>query len=289
MVLPGTYNERDLLKNGVNWHFLAGATVNFTKEETGAIFDMSTQPGAVICAITGSGVFNVSNSQSTGHVVNFAGSSGSTTVLIEARSMYSQTGMGVKTVNSAGALFVDVKESIIAASSDAIAIQGAGMLNTIKAHFVNSSGGSVLSVSDGAVVLTAYKMSTSGGAAVSITGGSSSEPTVIRAFEILSGDNFGVHYNTTSGALLHIHGARIKSSGDADYGDAVKISSSAGSSSNKVRLHNCVLIASSAATYSIASVNALSVQTLNGCAINKTTYNVTAVGGAFSTPDSNIT
>lgn len=30
VVLPGEYNAKDLLKNGVNWHFLPGAVVRYT-------------------------------------------------------------------------------------------------------------------------------------------------------------------------------------------------------------------------------------------------------------------
>src|SRR5512138_405692 len=30
VVLPGTYNERQIAKNGVNWHFVAGTVVSYS-------------------------------------------------------------------------------------------------------------------------------------------------------------------------------------------------------------------------------------------------------------------
>src|SRR5687767_2985172 len=39
MVLPGTYNEKNLLKHNVNWFFLPGAVVAYTGGGSGAIFD----------------------------------------------------------------------------------------------------------------------------------------------------------------------------------------------------------------------------------------------------------
>lgn len=56
---PGSHAlSTNLLKNGVNWHFEAGAIV--TRTGTGAVFDDSAAGanGAVTCKITGSGVFN---------------------------------------------------------------------------------------------------------------------------------------------------------------------------------------------------------------------------------------
>lgn len=58
-VAPGTYAENNLLKDGVNWHFDAGAIVSFTDPGSGTgygIFD-DRASGAATCKITGDGVF----------------------------------------------------------------------------------------------------------------------------------------------------------------------------------------------------------------------------------------
>ncbi len=62
VVLPGDYTENNLLKNGVNWHFMAGAVVTYTNTEvTGSttvygIFDDRDAP--CTCKITGDGEFS---------------------------------------------------------------------------------------------------------------------------------------------------------------------------------------------------------------------------------------
>lgn len=60
-VYPGNYVTRNLLKDGVNWHFLDGAIVTNPPDETGGIFENVGAHGspntAVVSRITGDGVF----------------------------------------------------------------------------------------------------------------------------------------------------------------------------------------------------------------------------------------
>src|SRR3954470_18561738 len=48
VVLPGSYNEKNLAKNGVNWHFVNGAGVNYSGGTGGGIFDTNTAVGACV-------------------------------------------------------------------------------------------------------------------------------------------------------------------------------------------------------------------------------------------------
>ena len=59
VVGPGTYNERNLLKNGVNWYFYPGAKVIYTGGVQGSIFDDTANGlnGPVVCTIGGYGEF----------------------------------------------------------------------------------------------------------------------------------------------------------------------------------------------------------------------------------------
>lgn len=75
VVRPGTYDERNLLKNGVYLHFEAGAVVEYTGTNDGAIFDDSATGanGAVETKITGDGRFiyaGTSAAATTPHVFN---------------------------------------------------------------------------------------------------------------------------------------------------------------------------------------------------------------------------
>lgn len=69
VVRPGTYNEKNLLKDGVDWHFEAGAVVDYTGAATGGIFDDSATGanGAVVCNVTGHGEFKYRTSTTSYH------------------------------------------------------------------------------------------------------------------------------------------------------------------------------------------------------------------------------
>ncbi len=56
MVMPGEYNERDLAKDGVNWHFLSGAIVNYSGT-AGDIFETSSSGSGMKFKVSGSGIF----------------------------------------------------------------------------------------------------------------------------------------------------------------------------------------------------------------------------------------
>jgi hypothetical protein len=59
IVEAGTYSENNLLKNGVNWHFMPGAIVSYVDADAingyGIFDDRAT--GACVCRITGGGTF----------------------------------------------------------------------------------------------------------------------------------------------------------------------------------------------------------------------------------------
>lgn len=62
-VRPGEYDEKNLLKDGVNWHFEAGANVIYTGASNGSIFDdgPNGSNGPITCIIDGSGIFRWTN------------------------------------------------------------------------------------------------------------------------------------------------------------------------------------------------------------------------------------
>src|SRR5713226_1305170 len=72
IVMPGTYNERDLAKNGVNWHFLNGAIINYNGGN-GALFDV---PTVMTFNVTGDGLLNNTSASGSNYVLNVT--SGST-------------------------------------------------------------------------------------------------------------------------------------------------------------------------------------------------------------------
>lgn len=279
MVLPGTYDEKNLLKNGVNWHFLPGAKVHYSGNAAGGIFDTGEfgTDGGVVSMITGWGDFLIIEPTTAGHVVHSA--AGYSELLIQAKKMASYYSACVKT-GSSGILDIQVVEGIESGSGRVVEVFG-GTQNHIRARRLYTSGGAGLYVSAGSVDLEAQYISSSADSAISIAGGSGSN-IVVRAYEIYSGTKSAVYYNASSNPTLTILGARIVSAGGtAADGRAVRIDSA---SSNKVKLANCVLIASSAATESIyAATSNTKVHLLNGAAANKDLHaNVGYYGGAFA-------
>ncbi|MFG0317266.1 MAG: hypothetical protein ACF8XB_08340, partial [Planctomycetota bacterium JB042] len=70
VVHPGTYDEKNLLKDGVDWHFTVGAIVEYTGRADGGLFDDSTtgENDVVRCVISGWGEFRRLGSGSSGDV-----------------------------------------------------------------------------------------------------------------------------------------------------------------------------------------------------------------------------
>ena len=85
-VFAGTYDEKNLLKNGGNWIFDNGAIVEFTGSANGAIFDDSVTNGAgeaVTSRISGKGRFRRSSSGTNPNVLNLVNASNITLFALE--------------------------------------------------------------------------------------------------------------------------------------------------------------------------------------------------------------
>lgn len=290
MVLPGTYNEKNLLKNGVNWHFLPGAKVIYSGTAAGGIFDTSGDgngtDGGVISMITGWGEFQITEPTTAGHVVYSA--AGYSELFIEAKKMVSYNSACVKRTDSGGILNIQVMEGIDSSTGRVVEI-GGGTQTFIRAYRLYTSGGAGLYVSAGSVILEAQFISSSADSAVSIAGGSGSN-IVVRAYEIYAGTKSAVYYNASSNPTLTILGARIVSGGGtAADGRAVHIENN---SLNVIKLANCVLVASAAATESIYSPlyspSKTRIHTLNGYATNKPKHSNVSQSGGSESLDSTI-
>jgi hypothetical protein len=209
IVLPGTYPEKNLLKNGVNWHFFTGAKVSYSGSDGGGIFDTGPDGtgSAVVSKITGFGVFERFNTVSTGHVV-YSYASGSDLV-IHARSLAAQSASCVKTLNGDGKLEIQVSGDISGTVGRAVDIggtAGSNNVNIIRAYRLHSSSSPGLDVSGGNVDVIAQYVSSTGDAGIKVAGGSGSN-IVVRAYEISASTTSGIHYNAASNPLLTILGA----------------------------------------------------------------------------------
>lgn len=151
VVRPGTYNDTDLLKNGVNWHFEAGAIV--TASGLVGIFDdtASGANGAIISQIGGAGNFLCTNACNPIKISNAA-----SVVQIEAGTIQSVSGVAVDlkggsaylrvnrlistaydTIGASGGTHYIDAQSIVA-GGDAITTEGASLAGRtfIKCHSI---------------------------------------------------------------------------------------------------------------------------------------------------------
>jgi hypothetical protein len=111
VVFPGTYNGNNLLKDGVNWHFMDGATI--TGAASAAIFDDTMGSGYVTCIISGEGKFDGTTNgvinlrrtdNSLGSNISFTADS----VVSQITAIYSRGAtlhVRARTINSTGATF----------------------------------------------------------------------------------------------------------------------------------------------------------------------------------------
>jgi hypothetical protein len=93
IVGPGTAQTKDLLKNGVNWHFMAGATINggccvAGCPSGGSIF--TDAAGAVTCTISGAGSFHSVN----GGAINIINLQNTSNISFTADSLIGDRGFG---------------------------------------------------------------------------------------------------------------------------------------------------------------------------------------------------
>lgn len=242
IVMPGTYNERNLLKNGVNWHFLPGAKVVVTGTGGGAIFDTSSSygtGGAVTAMITGYGEFSINVADSSANVINSAASGSH--MFFQARSL-----AGLSTADTVrladGEANLDVREGITASEQRALTVLGAATA-VVRARSISTGNSYTIDYAGTSLAVHAHTISAGvgSGGAVAITGGTGS--VLVEAYEILGGDGYTSvvrYHDTASVPTLTLKGARIQSlSGAASTARAVDIGASG---SGKVKFMNCVLL-----------------------------------------------
>ncbi len=258
MVLPGTYDESDLLKNGVNWYFFPGAKIDSTSENS--VF--ATGTNAITSLIGGHGEF-----LADGAVLYSSGAGSNLTV--QALRMESRDASCIVCGAASGRVQVMVLDSIKATSGVAIEVNGDAEDNSIEARLVES-GGYSLSGSAGGAYLKANKISSSGNP-INIWGGTA---FVVDAFEITGGSgNYAV--NHASSATLLIRGARLQTTNQNT------VHAGAGTS-DKIRLSGCLLLASSGHLTLNAANASTNVHILGGTVGNRDKgSNVVVIPGSW--------
>jgi hypothetical protein len=234
VVVPGTYNENDLVKNGVNWHFLNGARVIYTGAAGGAIF--GPVGAAVTFAVTGEG--EVGN-ESTGGTSFVLYSLYTDTITFKARKAYSNNNNALYLAAAVVTVYAAELKSV-----SAVALCLYSGTSTIRADSITSSGSHAVEINGGTHDIDAVRITATGAAGVGIKFyvNSSASASSVRAFEIRSSNDHGVEYNDSYSHTLNLYAQRIVAT--ANNKNAIRSSvSSFMSGTGDIRLHGgCALV-----------------------------------------------
>lgn len=268
MVLPGTYDETDLLKNGVNWHFFSGATINYTGISSNALFYATT---AITSKIGGHGVFK--NLIEGGGIVTVSHASADISITchsIEAGDGTAGTGVQI----SSGKLVLNVEDYIKANGYDSIIVGGgtawitAGQITSTSAADADANG---CELTGGTSYINAHQIR-SDGIAVNVGGGTHT----VTAQEILSDGGVGIDIINSSTINLRVIASRIKST----LTNTSAVSITTGGASKTIYFSNPVFVAHTGATNGITANGAQNVLISGGVLTNKAKHaNVTYIGG----------
>jgi hypothetical protein len=261
MVLPSTYNDYDLLRNGVNWYFFPGAIVHYTGN-AGPIF--ATGSSGLIASVGGFGDFTADSNE----VVNVSAGSGD--LFIQARRMEAPDTSCIAVTAGSGTLKLQVAEKI--EGLYAISKEGASAC-VVEADELEGST-YCINYTAGNLFVRARNLTSLSGCTVKVGPDGSTGDLVIDAVEIESISGPAVSYEG-SNPTLRIRNARIKSANS--YAVYVGEDEAA---AYKVTLQGCVGIAGG--TYSIyADGTDPVVQIPGGWACNTPIYPGPATANAY--------
>jgi hypothetical protein len=267
VVLPGTYSEKNLAKNGVNWHFLNGEVVSYSGTAVGGIFDTSTAGGACTFQVTGCGIFRVTSEPSPVPVVKSG--YGGDNIKMECDRI---EGLG-SALDACGTVFLRCNE-MQSTSAACVAIFTPGNV-TVYVHKISSSGGHGIEISGGTLAVIARFISSSAGKGIRFTSGT----LYVTAYEISSSTDYGLEYNAYYSSLCRINNARVVSTAGGGYGKAAYVTSGSGN----LRFVNCAFVSTSPATTSIDSAGSTTVLLYGECVANMAKgTNVTLVGSGLT-------
>ena len=267
VVLPGTYSEKNLAKNGVNWHFYNGAVVSYSGAVGGGIFDTNTYGSACTFVVSGNGVFKVTSEPSPVPLIKSG--QGGDNIKIECDRIEA---IG-SALDAAGTVLIRCNEMKSTSAPCVTAYTSANV--TIFANKISSSGGHAIEISGGAVEVIARWISSTAGKGIRFNAGT----LYVTAHEISSSTDYALEYNAYYSSLCRINNARLVSTAGGGAGKAVYVTSGSGN----LRFVSCTFVATSPATVSIDVAAATTAFLYGECVANMAKgANVTLTGSALT-------
>jgi hypothetical protein len=260
MVMPGTYNENGLVKNGVNWHFLNGAKVIYTGAAGGAIF--GPVGAAVSFAVTGQGEFG--NEATGGDSLVLYSSYSADSIVFEARKAYSNNSNALQLSGA-----VVVRSGELKSVNATTVYLNSGSSTTIRADKITSSGSHAIEIHGGTHDIDAVRITATGAAGVGVKFYSNTDAQVsVRAFEIRSSNDHGVEYADSYSHTLTLYAQRIVATTGGKNAIRSSVSSFL-SGTGDIRLHGgCALVVNgSGGNFSLYAASAVVPMRLYGTVV----------------------
>ncbi|HUR47827.1 MAG TPA: hypothetical protein VMZ27_18225, partial [Candidatus Saccharimonadales bacterium] len=273
MVLPGTYNEKNLAKNGVNWHFFSGAKIDYVGLLGVGIFDTNAAGGACTFTVSGFGIFKVTSEP--GPLPLIKSGYAADNIKVECDRIDANG----SALDAVGTVLLRCNE-MKSVSATCIATFTTANVQ-VFANKISSSGGHAIETSGGTLDVVARWISSSAGKGIRVNAGI----LYVTAHEISSSTDYALEYTNSYSALCRIQGARLVSTAPSGGGKAVYVSNGTGN----LRLVNCALVGTAPATLSIDALAATTVLLYGECVANLAKgANVTTLGSGL-TVNANLT
>jgi hypothetical protein len=269
-VLPGSYAEVDLAANGVNWFFYPGALISAVTGGTKAIFDVAS---TMTFRVDGYGEFAHTGTGLNDSVLSIL-STAAPSISFKCSKMSAFGGPTINVDTTTVSIFSVLLEADLidnTGAEDAISIVASltSLCFSIQAISITVGTGYALYSAGGSLSLTADKIVSQTGTAITVQGGA-----VDVSSRLIQGGAKGVEYY--SGTIV-LNRARIVATTAAAGSRAVYLGGgpTTGMTAN-VRLVACVLIVPAAATYCLAGLGgARSVAFYGPCFRNKVAESAT--------------
>lgn len=273
VVLPGTYNEKNLAKNGVNWHFFNGAVIAYSGGASGGVFDTGYAGGACTFMISGNGIFKVVSEPSPMAVVksNYGGDN----IKIECDRI---EGLG-SALDACGTVLIRCNELKCTSAACVVTYTTASVM--LYVHRITATGGHAIEVSGGTLEVVARYITSSAGRGIRFNSGT----LFVTAFEISSSTDYALEYNAYYSSQCRVHNARLVSTASNGYGKAVFVTSGSGN----LRLVGCALVSTAPAAASIDSAGSTTVLLYGECVANMAKGTYVSLTGSALTVNSSLT
>jgi hypothetical protein len=251
MVLPGAYSEKNLAKNGVNWHYMPGAMIIYVGSVGCGIYD--TEEAGMPCtfSITGNGVFKVTNEPSPMPFLLSAYSADNISVQCDRIDVLGNALMAQGTIQ--------IRCAEMKSAAD-VCIATYGVCNVmIDCPKISSSGDTAVQIVDGTLEIQGRFISSTGAHGIAFSHGVAN----ITAQEIISTAGHGVTYSIcgpAAGVKCCISNARIVS--------MVPAKTAVYTMATGLQLSRCTLVSTPPATLSIVSNGAYNVMLYGECVAN---------------------